>query len=120
MPTVSQWLGVLEMTGQILLVPPYFENLGKRLVKSPRLYIADAGLACHLLGIETAGELARSPFRGALFEGFIASEIVKRQVNAGRRRELYYFATSRGWKSTSWCPAGTGPCSSSSARPDGP
>jgi uncharacterized protein len=95
-PTVSQWLGVLEITGQILLVPPYFENFGKRLSKSPRLYVADAGLACHLLGIETAAELARSPFRGAIFEGFIASEIVKRQIHGGGRREIYGFRDEQG------------------------
>ena len=95
-PTIAQWLGVLEMTAQILIVPPFYENLGKRLIKSPKIYVADAGLACHLLGIDTAGELARSPFRGALFEGFIAAEIAKAQVNAGGRRELYYFRDEQG------------------------
>jgi uncharacterized protein len=95
-PTIAQWLGVLETTAQILVVPPFYENLGKRLVKSPRIYIADAGLACHLLGIDTAAELARSPFRGALFEGFVAAEIAKAQVNAGGRRELYHFRDEQG------------------------
>jgi predicted AAA+ superfamily ATPase len=95
-PTITQWLGVLETTAQILVVPPFYENLGKRLVKSPKVYIADSGLACHLLGIDTAAELARSPFRGALFEGFIAAEIVKAQLNAGRRRELYHFRDEQG------------------------
>ncbi|MEW6320977.1 MAG: ATP-binding protein [Acidobacteriota bacterium] len=95
-PTVTQWLGVLETTAQILIVPPFYENLGKRLVKSPKVYVADSGLACHLLGIETPSELARSPFRGALFEGFIAAEIVKAQVNAGRRREIYHFRDEQG------------------------
>jgi predicted AAA+ superfamily ATPase len=95
-PTVGEWLSILEVTGQILLVQPYFENFGKRLIKSPRVYIADSGLACHLLGIDTAGELARSPFLGALFEGFIASEIVKGQVNSGRHRELYHFRDEQG------------------------
>lgn len=95
-PTITQWLGVLETTAQILLVPPFYDNLGKRLIKSPKLYIADAGLACHLLGVDTASELARSPFRGALFEGFIAAEIVKAQLNAGGRRELYYFRDAQG------------------------
>ena len=60
------------------------------------LYIADAGLACHLLGIDTAAELARSPFRGAIFEGFIAAEIVKRQIHAGGRREIYGFRDEQG------------------------
>lgn len=95
-PTVSHWLGILETTAQILLVPPFYENLGKRLVKSPKVYIADSGLACHLLGITTAAELARSPFHGALFEGFIAAEMVKAQVNAGHRRALYHFRDEQG------------------------
>jgi hypothetical protein len=95
-PTVAQWLGVLETTAQILMVPPFYENLGKRLIKSPKIFIADSGLACHLLGIDTTAELAKSPFQGALFEGFIAAEIVKAQTNAGRRRELYYFRDEQG------------------------
>lgn len=95
-PTITQWLGVLETTAQVLLVPPFYDNLGKRLIKSPKVYIADAGLACHLLGIDTEAELARSPFLGALFEGFIASEIAKAQVNAGRRRQLFYFRDQQG------------------------
>jgi len=95
-PGIRRWLDILEATGQILLVLPYFENVGKRLIKSPRLYIADSGLACHLLGIETTAQLERSPFLGAVFEGFIASELAKAQLNAGRRRELYDFRDHQG------------------------
>ncbi len=95
-PTIAQWLGVLEITGQVIVVPPYHDNVGKRLTKSPKIYLADAGLACHLLGIETPAELARSPFRGAIFEGFVCSEIVKAQQNAGRRREIYHFRDQQG------------------------
>lgn len=95
-PGIRKWLDVLEATQQILIVPPYFENVGKRLVKSPRVYISDSGLACHLLGIESDAELARSPFAGAIFEGMVASEIVKGQANSGRRRELYFFRDHRG------------------------
>ena len=95
-PTVTQWLGILETTAQILVVPPFYENLGKRLIKSPRVYVADSGLACHLLGIDSAAKLAKSPFAGSLFEGLIASEIVKAQVNDGRRRELYHFRDEQG------------------------
>ncbi|MBI4324382.1 MAG: ATP-binding protein [Chloroflexi bacterium] len=95
-PTITQWLGVLETTAQVIIVPPFYENLGKRLIKSPKVYLADAGLACHLLGIDSAAELAKSPFLGALFEGFIAAEILKAQVNSGRRRELYYFRDEQG------------------------
>jgi predicted AAA+ superfamily ATPase len=95
-PTVQRWLDVLEATGQILLLPPFYENFGKRLVKSPKLYVADSGLACHLLGIETKAELAKSPFRGALFEGLVASELVKQQTNDGLRREVWWFRDQKG------------------------
>ncbi len=95
-PTITQWLGVLETTAQILIIPPFYENLGKRLIKSPKVYIADSGLACHLLGIDSAAEFAKSPFAGSLFEGFVAGEIVKAQVNAGGRRELYHFRDEQG------------------------
>lgn len=95
-PTITQWLGVLETTAQVLIVPPFYDNLGKRLIKSPKVYLADTGLACHLLGIDSARELARSPFLGVLFEGFIASEIVKAQINSGRRPEIYYFRDEQG------------------------
>jgi hypothetical protein len=95
-PTIGQWLSILETTAQILVVPPFYENLGKRLIKSPKVYVADSGLACHLLGIDSAAELAKSPFLGTLFEGFVAAEIVKMQTNAGRRREIYYFRDEQG------------------------
>jgi hypothetical protein len=95
-PTLSEWLGILETTGQIILVPPYFENFGKRLIKSPKVYLTDSGLACHLLAIDTDRALRRSPFLGAVFETFVASEIVKQQANLGRRRQLYFFRDQRG------------------------
>jgi uncharacterized protein len=95
-PTIGDWLHVLEITGQIMLVPPYFENFGKRLVKSPKVYLGDSGLACYLLGIVTQAELDRSPFLGALFEGYVAAEILKSQVNQGRRKELYHFRDQQG------------------------
>jgi predicted AAA+ superfamily ATPase len=95
-PTISEWLQVLEITGQVMLVPPYFENFGKRLIKSPKVYLGDSGLACHLLGIQSQAELERSPFLGPLWEGFVASEILKSQVNQGRTKELYYFRDQQG------------------------
>jgi uncharacterized protein len=95
-PTISEWLHILEITGQIMVVPPYFENLGKRLIKSPKVYWGDSGLACYLLGTTSEAELQRSPFLGQIFEGFIASEILKAQANQGARKELYYFRDQQG------------------------
>jgi predicted AAA+ superfamily ATPase len=95
-PTVTEWLHILELAGQIIVVPPYFENLGKRLIKSPKVYWSDSGLACYLLGITTEAELQRSPFSGQLFEGFVAAEILKGQANQGARKELYYFRDQQG------------------------
>jgi len=95
-PTITEWLYILEVTGQIILVPPYFENFGKRLVKSPKVYWGDSGMACHLLGIQTQAELDRSPFLGAIFEGFVAAEILKRQINGGQSKKLYCFRDQQG------------------------
>jgi len=95
-PTIGDWLQILESTGEIFVVPPYFENLGKRLIKSPKVYWGDSGLACYLLGIRSMSELERSPFLGPIFEGFVAAEILKSQINRGQRRELYYFRDQQG------------------------
>jgi hypothetical protein len=95
-PTISEWLNILEATHQILLVPPYFENFGKRLVKSPKLYFGDTGLAAHLLGLENERQLEKSTFWGPLFENFVATEIVKAQINAGRKKDLYFFRDREG------------------------
>src|SRR5713101_6925805 len=95
-PTISEWLHILEITGQVIVVAPFFENLGKRLIKSPKVYWGDTGLACYLLGITSEAELQRSPFLGQLFEGFVAAEILKSQVNQGARKELYFFRDQQG------------------------
>lgn len=76
-PTIAEWLNALEVTGQVLLVPPFYENFGKRLIKSPRVYFVDSGLACHLLGIGSAATLQRSTFHGPLFEGFVAARVAR-------------------------------------------
>lgn len=95
-PTITQWLSILEVTGQIILAPPYYENFGKRIVKTPKLYFVDSGLAASLLGIRDEVALASSPFLGPLFEGLVASEIVKHRVNRGRDRGLYCFRDRQG------------------------
>lgn len=95
-PTISEWLNILEITSQIILIPPFYENFGKRLIKSPKLYFVDSGLACYLLGIESEKMLGQSPFLGPVFEGFVASEIIKHQINSGKLRQLYYFRDQQG------------------------
>ncbi|MEW6366600.1 MAG: ATP-binding protein [Acidobacteriota bacterium] len=95
-PTLTQWLSILEITGQILIVPPFYENFGKRLIKSPKLYFVDTGLACHLLNIRDEESLRGSPFLGALFECAVASEIVKHRLCRGLDRALYFFRDQQG------------------------
>jgi uncharacterized protein len=95
-PTIAEWLSILEVTQQIVIVPPYYENLGKRLIKSPKVYFADSGLLCHLLNVTSRKILLGSPFRGAVFENYVAAEIAKAQLNQGRRRELYFFRDAQG------------------------
>jgi uncharacterized protein len=95
-PTIAQWLSVLETTGLITLVPAYFNNFQKRLLKSPRLYWLDTGLLCALLGMQTLADLERSPLVGSVFESFVASEIIKAQVSRGGSPELFYFRDQQG------------------------
>jgi hypothetical protein len=95
-PAITKWLNVLEVTHQILIVPPYYENLSKRIIKSPKIYFVDPGLVCHLLGFESLENLERSPYVGPVFEGFVAAEIAKGQLARGRRAELYHFRDTEG------------------------
>lgn len=95
-PTVTEWLNVLEITGQILLVSPFYENFGKRIIKSPKLFFVDPGLVCHLLGVADRTSLARSPFAGAVMECFVASELLKHRTARGLARNIYYFRDQQG------------------------
>jgi len=107
-PTVTKWLNILEITGQIMLVQPYFENFGKRIIKSPKIYFIDSGLVNYFLGIETEKMLLSSPFLGAVFESFVASEIIKNQINNGKRKEIYYFRDEQGLEVDFLAPMGNG------------
>lgn len=95
-PTIRRWLSDLETTAQIILVPPYFTNFGKRLIKSPKVYFGDTGLVCHLLGIEDLRAFERSPFAGPIFENLVLLELVKHQTHSGRAAEIYYFRDQEG------------------------
>ena len=89
--TAREWLNVLEASYLLVRVPPYFRNFGKRLVKRPKLYFVDVGLAAWLLGIRDAETLNAHPLRGALFETLVVSEMLKMRFNAGEPAELYFW-----------------------------
>lgn len=95
-PTISSWLGILETSGIVLLLPPYFENFGKRLTKAPKLHFTDAGLLTHLLGLPSERALVTSTFAGPVFEGFVATEIVKAQIHRGLSRAVYAYRDAHG------------------------
>ena len=94
--TARAWISVLEISGLIFLLKPYFINFGKRLVKTPKLYFTDPGLACRLLGIRTKEQLFLNPMRGGLFEGFIISELMKNRLNRGESPELWFWRDNTG------------------------
>ena len=89
--TIKEWIAVLEATYVLIRLEPYFENFGKRLIKSPKLYFADTGLACHLLGIETVEQLIKDPLYGNLFENWIVVELIKARYNQGKDPHLYFY-----------------------------
>lgn len=92
--TIKSWLSVLQASYVVYMLPPYFENTDKRLVKSPKLYFCDTGLACYLLGIDSPAVLARDRMRGHLFENFIVMETLKSQFNAGKDANLFFYRDS--------------------------
>lgn len=95
-PTIKSWLSVLETSFVAFLLPPYFQNFNKRLLKTPKIYFYDTGLACSLLGIRSASDLENHPMRGPLFENFIVVECMKRRLNRGLRPNCYYWRDSTG------------------------
>lgn len=94
-PTVRSWLSVLEASYLAFRLPPFHTNLGKRLVKTPKLFFYDSGLACHLLGIEEPDQLVTHPLRGAIFETWVVSEIAKHFFHRGKRPRLYFYRDKR-------------------------
>ena len=89
--TANQWISVLEASGQIVLLEPWFSNRTKSIVKTPKLYLADTGVLCALLGIRTAEELRQSPAVGAIWETYVFSELRHRERRAGRDRSLFFW-----------------------------
>lgn len=92
--TITSWLSVLEASYVVTLLHPYSGNASKRLVKSPKLYFCDTGLACYLLDIESPEQLARDKMRGHLFENLIVTEALKSRFNRGKEANLYFYRDS--------------------------
>jgi len=94
--TLKEWLSVLEASYVIFRLHPYYNNFGKRFVKSPKIYFTDIGLAVHLLDITTSFQVARDPLLGGLFENMVVIEALKAQYNKGMRTGLYYIRGKNG------------------------
>ena len=94
--TLKEWLSVLEASFVIFRVAPYYNNFGKRFVKSPKVYFTDVGLAAHLLDLSSAGQVSRDPLLGGLFENMVMAEALKARYNAGRDGRIYYMRDKAG------------------------
>lgn len=94
--TIASWLGILESSFIVHLLRPHHRNFNKRVVKMPKLYFYDTGLACALLGIKNEKQLETYPLRGSLFENFVISELIKKRYNAGEPDNLYFWRDNKG------------------------
>lgn len=94
--TVKRWLSVLQASFVLFLLEPHFDNFSKRIVKAPKLFFFDTGLLCRLLRIRLADELRMSPYRGAVFESYVVSELYKAYVHQRQQPPLYYWRDSAG------------------------
>ena len=94
--TISHWLSVLQASYLITLLPPYYENISKRVVKTPKLYFNDPGLACYLLDIESPKQLALDKMRGPIFENMVVMECMKYRYNNGKEGNVYFYRDSNG------------------------
>jgi len=94
--TIKNWISVLKASFVIFELPPFFENIRKRVVKSPKIYFNDVGLAAYLLGIERADQVSRDPLRGGLYENLLILEVLKSCLNYGKRPELFFYRDTHG------------------------
>lgn len=94
--TVRHWISILEASYLVHRLPPYFENFGKRAIKSPKLYFTDVGLLCHLLGIREAGQVSRDPLVGAIFENLVVIEFLKARYHRGEPGDYSFYRDSNG------------------------
>lgn len=93
-PTIQSWLSILEASYIVYLLQPYHSNINKRLIKSPKIYFYDTGLAAYLAGINSAEQMPTHPLRGALFENLVIMETLKKKYNSFRNFQLYFYRDS--------------------------
>jgi predicted AAA+ superfamily ATPase len=94
--TAKNWISILEASFQIFILRPYFANIGKRLVKSPKVYFTDTGLLCYLVGLRDIEHAASGPMGGAIFENLVVAELFKIYIHRGEEPALYYWRTAAG------------------------
>ena len=94
--TAKAWISVLEASFIIKLLKPFYKNFNKRLIKAPKLYFLDTGLVSFLLGITQADQIFSHPLKGALFETYVYSELLKSRYNKGKTENLYFYRDSKG------------------------
>jgi predicted AAA+ superfamily ATPase len=95
-PTIRQWLSVLEASYIVFLLPPYAENRGKQVVKSPKVFFFDTGLVCYFTGMKTEEHVMNGPFAGALYENFCVAEFIKSVFHSNRKARTYFYRTRNG------------------------
>lgn len=94
--TAKAWLSVLEATVQVVVLRSYFANVGKRLVKTPKLYFTDVGTLCYLAGLKDPNHATAGPMGGAIFETAVLAEIMKTLLHRGENPQIYFWRTSYG------------------------
>jgi uncharacterized protein len=92
-PTIKRWLSILEASYIIFIIPPFYNNFGKRIIKSPKVYFYDTGLISYFTGITTFEQYNNGPMAGSLFENYVVSEIMKKELHQATLCDLYYFRT---------------------------
>ncbi len=97
-PTISAWLSALEASFLVFRLPPHFANVAKRVVKAPKIYFTDVGLATYLLGIENPLQMTAHPLRGSLFENMVVADIRKSFTNRGREPRMAFYRTEKGFE----------------------
>ena len=94
--TIKSWINILEASNIIFLLAPYYRNLGKRIIKSPKVYFVDNGILTYLLGFKSKQSLKDSTLIGSIFENLIFSEIIKFLANKGKRADIYFYRDTQG------------------------